>query len=92
MRRTNRRTHRSDANQEAIVKALRVAGMRVWVIGKPVDLLVSVRGRNELVEVKAANGDLTKEQKEFIAEWPNKVHVVHDIDEAFRALIPEAMK
>ena len=92
MRRTNRRTHRSDANQETIVKALRVAGMRVWVIGKPVDLLVSVRGRNELVEVKAADGDLTQEQEDFIAEWPNKVHVVRSVDEAFRALIPEAMR
>jgi hypothetical protein len=88
-----RRAAKVDANQEAIVEALRRAGIQVEILGKPVDLLCNVRGRNELVEVKNRDGkdQLTKEQVEFIARWPGPVHIVHDADEAFRALIPDAM-
>ncbi len=47
-----RRAARVDANQAAIVSALRAAGARVWIIGLPVDLLVGYRGGWMLMECK----------------------------------------
>ena len=61
---------RVDANQTAIVEALRKAGAYVWVIGLPVDLLVGYKGHTFLVEVK--NGPrrrLTALQAGFFENW-----------------------
>jgi len=61
---------RVDANQAAIVEALRKAGAYVWVIGLPVDLLVGYKGHTFLVEVK--NGPkrrLTPLQADFFENW-----------------------
>lgn len=76
-----RRAARTDANQEAIVAALRAAGASVEVIGKPVDLLVGWRGQNWLVECKdgsktPGNRPLTKAQKDFIPNWRGQVNVI----------------
>lgn len=76
-----RRAARTDANQEAIVAALRAAGASVEVIGKPVDLLVGWRGQNWLVECKdgsktPGNRPLTKAQKDFIPTWRGQVNVI----------------
>ena len=61
---------RRDANEAAIVKALRDAGAYVWIIGLPVDLLVGYNGHTFLVEIK--NGPkkkLTKLQEGFFIGW-----------------------
>jgi hypothetical protein len=80
-------------NQAEIVEGLRRCNISVEVIGKPVDLLVCCRGETSLMEVKNPDGGrLTKEQVEFIARWPGKVHVVETLQEALTALLGEAMK
>jgi len=61
---------RVDANQEAIVSALRAAGAYVWIIGLPVDLLVGFRNHTFLVEIKdGPKRRLTKLQEDFFANW-----------------------
>ena len=46
-----------------------------------------------LIEVKEADGRLTKAQQEFIETWPGRVHVVRGPLEAVAAVIgAEAMK
>ena len=65
-----RRAARIDANQTAVVSALRTAGAYVWIIGLPVDLLVGYKGHSFLVEVK--NGPrkrLTALQEDFFNNW-----------------------
>jgi hypothetical protein len=86
-----RRAARVDANQDAIVTALRAAGASVEVIGKPVDLLVGFRGVNHVFECKdgaktEGNRPLTKAQKGFIPNWRGTVLVVLSPDEALRAI------
>lgn len=75
-----------DANQKAIVDALKRIGCDVYSIGQPVDLVVGYRARNFLMEVKNPNGknELTDAQKEFIATWRGQVRVVRSADEAIR--------
>lgn len=61
---------RVDANQAAIVDALRTAGARVWIIGLPLDLLVGYRGRLMLMECKVpGKGRKTTLQTKFFEEW-----------------------
>lgn len=67
---------RVDANQRAIVAALRASGCDVWIIGLPVDLLVGKNGRTGLIEVKTTTGkrapranDHTNLQAEFLRTW-----------------------
>ena len=65
-----RRAARVDANQTAVVSALRAAGAYVWIIGLPVDLLVGYKGHTFLVEIK--NGPkkrLTWLQADFFENW-----------------------
>jgi len=65
-----RRAARVDANQSAVISALRAAGAYVWIIGLPVDLLVGYKGHSFLVEVK--NGPrkrLTALQEDFFNNW-----------------------
>ena len=59
-----------DANQKAIVQALRDAGAYVWIIGLPVDLLVGYRNRTILVEIKSSSKSrLTGLQQDFFENW-----------------------
>lgn len=69
--------------------ALRKCGVRVEVIGRPVDLLLySIKNGMMLMEVKNPNGgSLTKDQEEFIERWPGKVHIVETVDEALQAAV-----
>lgn len=87
----SRVVHRSDANQDAIIGALKRCGVQVEVIGSPVDLMVCCRGETSLMEVKNPDGKdkLTAAQVAFIARWPGKIHVVRSIDEALRAVLGE---
>ena len=80
-----RRAARIDANQEAIVAALRAAGASVQLLsavgkGCP-DLLVGFRGLNWLMECKdgsktAGNRPLTSDQKDWMKTWRGSVVVV----------------
>jgi len=65
---------RTDANQTAVISALEAAGATVDVIGKPVDLLVGIRGKFMLMEVKdgakwKSAQKLTKAQEAFCKRW-----------------------
>jgi hypothetical protein len=61
---------RVDANQDAIVAALRAAGAYVWIIGLPVDLLVGYGNHTFLVEIKTdAKKRLTALQRDFFENW-----------------------
>ncbi len=83
---------RTDANQSAIVSALRKVGCRVVDMsplgGGVPDLLVSLPRRKALpdlvlMEVKTARGRLTRDQQTFeAAGWP--VFVVRSVAEALR--------
>ena len=65
-----RHAARVDANQQAIVAALRAAGAYVWIIGLPVDLLVGYKNHTFLVEVKTTSKKrLTKLQEDFFLKW-----------------------
>ena len=81
-----RRRARTDANQSAIVEALRAVGWKVQstaTIGGGFPDLVVSRGHDvRLVEVKQARGTLTADQQAFIVRdgWP--VTIVRSVDEA----------
>ena len=65
-----RHAARVDANQQAIVAALRAAGAYVWIIGLPVDLLVGYKGHTFLVEIKrTAKSRFTPLQQDFFESW-----------------------
>lgn len=81
--------NKRDANEPAIVRALEALGCLVHRMDKPVDLLVSHRGRVLLVEVKTKRGKLTGDQQTFSEHWP--IHVVRTVDEAF-ALVQAVRK
>lgn len=82
---------KADANQPAIVKALRAAGCSVQHLhavgaGCP-DLLCAVNGVAFLVEVKdgakhPSKQELNEAQKEWHASWGSDVHVVNSVEGA----------
>lgn len=86
-----RKRARIDANQPAIVKALRQIACSVLPMhqlgdGAP-DLLVGRNGKNLLMEVK--DGDkspseqsLTQDEVDFQATWRGNYFVVRSVDEA----------
>jgi hypothetical protein len=86
-----RRAARIDSTHTEIVRTLRQLGVAVENIKKPVDLLVCYRGETSLMEVKGTDGRLTKDQVEFIARWPGKVHIVRTPDDAIRAIMGEGV-
>lgn len=83
------RHDKPDANKKVIVDTLRQLGVSVYCIGKPLDLLCHCLGTTSLVEIKNRHGrnKLTPIQEEFIASWPGPIHIVHDIEEAVKALL-----
>jgi hypothetical protein len=65
-----RRAARVDANQQAVISALRAAGAYVWIIGLPVDLLVGFRNHTYLMEIKVGpKKKLTELQDDFFCNW-----------------------
>lgn len=89
------RAAKLDANQAEIVAALRAVGATVQslaAVGQGVpDLLVGYRGKDYLLEVKDGSKPpsarrLTKAQASWHMQWRGRVHVVHDVDEALRAI------
>lgn len=94
-----RRAARTDANQTAIVKALRSVGASVQVLsavgeGVP-DLLAGRRGVNYLLEVKdgakpLSAQKLTEAQEAWHQGWAGEVRTVRSVAEALRAVGVEA--
>jgi len=84
-----RHAAKTDDNQAEIVKALRSVGVSVEYIKLPVDLIICHRGQTSLMEIKTPEGRLTKDQVEFIARWPGKIHIVKSPQEAINAVIGE---
>ena len=85
------RALRVDENQKAIVKALEQVGAFVWIIGRPVDLLVGFRGMTILMEVKNPKTSYGKKlnvnQKEFFNSWKGgTVCSVDSVESALRML------
>ena len=85
-----RRAARTDANQSAIVAALRQRGASVEIIarlgeGLP-DLLVGYRRRNLLMEVKVGRRKLTPAEAKWHAAWRGQVAVVRSEAEALALL------
>jgi|TARA_R110000823_G_scaffold226788_1_gene354322 hypothetical protein len=87
-----RRAAKVDANQAAIVSALRDAGASVWVIGLPVDLVIGVAGTTALAEVKTLTGkrnpkpaSYTPLQQAFMTTWAGgPVATLTDVEGALR--------
>lgn len=78
-----RHAARVDANQSAIVEALRRGGCYVWPLKLPVDLLVGKGGKTVLVEVKTKSGKYTQLQSDFMAAWPGgAVATIRDVEGA----------
>ncbi|WP_225783350.1 hypothetical protein [Xenophilus sp. Marseille-Q4582] len=90
-----RKKARVDANQPAVVAALRKAGATVQSLaaagdGVP-DLLVAFRSDLFLLEVKDGSKPpsaraLTPDQVRWHAAWGAPVHVVNSVDEALQAI------
>ena len=93
------RAARTDGNHQAVIRALRSAGIAARSLagvgdGFP-DLIAGFRGVNVLLEVKdgtkfPADRKLTKAEEEFIASWPGPVVVVLSPEEAVRAVVEAA--
>ena len=72
-----------DLNQQEIIDALKQIGCSVVAIGTPVDLLVGLRKRNFLIEVKRpGEKPRTKAQREFLKNWEGQVRVCQSAEEA----------
>lgn len=90
-----RRAAKVDANQPAIVAALRRAGASVTPLhmvgsGFP-DLAVGYRGVNHLLEVKDGSKPpsarrLTDDEEEWHATWRGSVRIVSSVPEALAVL------
>lgn len=89
-----RRAAKVDANQDAIVSALRAAGASVQSlapIGKGCpDLLVGIGGATGealfLMELKVERAQPNDKQLKWHADWKTQVHVVRTPDEALRVI------
>lgn len=83
---------RVDANQDAVVSALRAAGASVYILKLPVDLLVGHVGKTALVEVKDPNSSygrkgLNENQRKFKEGWMGGTLAVVDGPEAALRLL-----
>lgn len=86
---------RIDANQPAIVKALRKLGASVQTLhevgkGCP-DIAVGFRGANYLIEIKddtkpPSKRKLTDDEQEWHAKWNGTVYVVESIEQAMEVI------
>ena len=85
-----RRAARVDANQAQIIAALRQAGASVQLLhtvgdGCP-DLLVGIKRRTFLLEVKDASGQLTAAQRRWFAGWRGQAAIVRSAEDALRVV------
>ena len=87
-----RHAARVDANQAAIVSALRNKGASVYLIKLPVDLLVGYAGKTALVEVKNpasryGRAGANANQASWMASWQGGTAAVLDSVEAAERLL-----
>ncbi len=91
-----RRAHRTDANQQEIVRALRQIGASVAVTSAVgdgfVDLVVGYRGKNILLELKDGSKPpsaqkLTTDEQAFFATWRGFAVVVRSVEEAIAVVV-----
>ena len=78
-----------DSNESVIVEALRKAGADVWLLDRPVDLLVGYNERLYGFEVKTENGRLTDQQETDLATCRRRnypVFVVRSPEDALQAI------
>lgn len=80
------RGKKRDASESPIVEGLREAACDVVFLDQPCDLLVGLRGRNYLLEVKSPGEKLKGHQKMFQDGWRGQVETVTTLDEALRAV------
>ena len=77
----NRYNTKTDKTQAAIIRGLEQAGVRVWIIKQPCDLLCLVHGRWQTLEVKTPEGKRgqvwrrrrMKAQNDFLDTTPTPV-------------------
>jgi len=89
-----RRAAKVDANQDAIVSALRAAGATVQslaAIGKGCpDILVGIGGQTGealfLMEIKVGKAKPNPMQCDWHAGWATEVHIVRSPEEALRVI------
>lgn len=86
-----RRAARRDASEGPIVRALEAAGVSVWRLDRPVDLLAGFRGVTHLLEAKTPGTSygkrLNANQQNFADGWKGApVHRVSTPEEALRAV------
>lgn len=88
-----RKHGRVDANQEAIVDALRAIGVSVFVtsdLGNGFfDVIAGYRGRTFGLEIKdgrkpLSRRQLTEDEQRFRANWSGQWHIVNSAEEAVR--------
>lgn len=84
-----------DANQPEIVEALRAAGASVQILsgvghGCP-DVIVGLKGRNYLFEIKARGGAMTRDEIIWQHGWNGQYTIVRTVDQALECLINLSM-
>lgn len=85
-----RQAARVDANQSAIVLALRQVGASVQLLhvvgsGCP-DIVVGYRGKNYLIEIKVPGAGLTGKEPEWHQLWRGQIAIVYGVDEALEMI------
>lgn len=78
--------HRSDANADEIIDALRAVGASVEPLGRPVDVAVGFRGVTYLLEIKTRRGAVRPSQRDFLERWRGHAAVVRSADEALKEI------
>jgi len=83
-----RKYGKPDANQSAIVTALRRIGVMITSgngQGEP-DLIVGWQYRNVALEIKMPGEKLTAAEEVFKRLWPGEYYVVYSVEEAIKAV------
>jgi hypothetical protein len=80
------RRHRADDNQAAIVKALRKAGVAVFHIGRPCDLLCRRAGSLSLLDCSGSTKNRKRDPDQLAAFALWGVVIVKDEAEALKAV------
>lgn len=82
-----RRMTRPDATQQEIVEGLRKAGVQVWIIGQPCDLLTYYRGVWRPLECKPLKGIRHDQQVQDSFLAATGVQRVRNASEAIAAVV-----
>ncbi len=75
---------RRDKNEPEIVKAFQNAGISVYRLDKPLDLLLGYNKKNYLVEVKVEGKHLNANQVMFTNDWKGQWIMIDSVERAVR--------